>query len=142
MEKAERSIKGLGLFLLSITWCALQTVVGALFAFGLLPTSRAQRYRGMILIYHPYGFTFSLGTFAFVSNRVPHPRTIRGRMYGHYLQSLLYGPVFFFVVSCSQLFVRIPAVKARRAERDLAPSDVFADRQALRLAEKSGETQL
>ena len=142
MEKAKKALKGLGLFLLSITWCVLQTLVGALFAFGLLPTSRAQRYRGMVVIYHPYGFTFSLGTFAFISNRVDRPRTIRGRMYGHYLQSLAYGPIFFFVVSLSQIFVRIPAVKAHRAERDITPSDVFADRQALRFAEKSGEIEL
>ena len=139
MEKAKKIVIGFGLFLLSITWCVLQTVVGALFALGLMPVSRTQKYRGMILVYHPYGFTFSLGTFAFVSNRVPHPRTIRGRMYGHYLQSLVYGPLFFFVVSATQLFVRIPAVKALRAERDLIPNDVFVDRQAARFAAKAGE---
>lgn len=142
MEKAKKCLIGIGLFLLSITWCALQTVIGALFALGLLPTSRTQRYRGMVVIYHPYSFTFSLGTFAFVSNRVAHPRTIRGRMYGHYLQSLLYGPIFLFVVSLSELFVRIPSIRRYRAERDLSPTDVFADRQALRFAERFGEREI
>lgn len=134
-----KKVRGFGLFLLSITWCALQTVVGAFFSLWILPTSRTQRYRGMIVVYHPYSFTFSLGTFAFVSDRVPHSRTIRAEMYGHYLQSLVYGPLFFFVVSCSQLFVRIPVVKTHRAERGITPSDVFADRQAKRFAERSGE---
>jgi len=142
MENAKKRIIGIGLFLLSVTWCALQTVIGALFALGLLPTSRTQRYRGMVVIYHPYAFTFSLGTFAFVSNRVAYPRTIRAKMYGHYLQSLLYGPIFLFVVSLSELFVRIPAVRLYRAERDLAPTDVFADRQARRFAEKFGEREI
>ena len=139
MEKVKRGLIGFGLFLAAITWCVLQTVIGALLAFGLLPTSRAQRYRGMVVIYHPYAFTFSLGTFAFVSDRVERPRTIRSRMYGHYLQSLVYGPIYFFVVSLSQLFVRIPAVKSHRAERDLSPSDAFVERQALRFAENAGE---
>lgn len=139
MEKAKRTIIGFGLFLLSVTWCALQTVFGALLTLGLLPTSRTQFYRGMILVYHPYDFTFSLGTFAFVSDRVPYPRTIRGKMYGHYLQSLIYGPIFLFVCVFPALFVRIPSVARRRAERDLTPSDTFPCRQARRLAEKAGE---
>lgn len=139
MEKVRKGIIGFGLFLLSVTWCAVQTAIGALFALGLMPTSRTQKYRGMIVVYHPYGFTFSLGTFAFVSDRVAHSRTIRAEMYGHYLQSLLYGPIFLFVVPLTLLFVLIPAVKAHRAERDLTPSDVFAIRQARRLSEKSGE---
>ena len=139
MNKAKRSIKGCGLFLLSVTWCALQTVLGALLAVALLPSSRVQKYRGMIVVYHPFSFTFSLGTFAFVSDRAEDPRGVRGRMYGHYVQSLLYGPAFLFVISLSQLFVRIPSVRRRRAERDLAPEDVFAERQARGLAEKAGE---
>ena len=139
MEKLKRLGKSIGLFLLSVTWCALQTVIGALIAAVLLPTSRTQRYRGMVLLYHPYSFTFSLGTFAFVSDGVDRPREARGRMYGHYLQSLLYGPVFLFVVSLSQLIVRIPALRLRRAERDLAPEDQFFDRQAARFASRFGE---
>ena len=139
MEKAKKGVKGFGLFLLSVTWCALQTVIGALFALGLMPSSRTQRYRGMIVVYHSFGFTFSLGTFAFVSNRVPHPRTIRAELYGNYLQSLLYGPAFFFAVSLPRLFVRIPCVKMRRAERGISPTDLYADRQAKRFAEKAGE---
>jgi len=135
----KRVAKGCGLFLLSITWCALQTVIGALLALSLFPCARAQKYRGMIVIYHPFAFTFSLGTFAFVSDRVEAPREARGKMYGHYLQSLLYGPIFFFVVSLPQLFVRIPAIRRHRAERDLSPSDIFANRQAARLQARFGE---
>lgn len=139
MNKRERCIKGCGLFLLSITWCVWQTVVGALLALSLLPWSRGQKYRGMIVVYHPFTFTFSLGTFAFISNRTDTPREARGKMYGHYLQSLLYGPIFFFVVSLSQIFVRIPAIRRHRAERDLSPADIFVDRQAARLQARFGE---
>ena len=139
MKGAKKAVVGFGLFLAAITWCVLQTAVGCIFAFSLLPTSRVQRYRGMVVIYHPYRFTFSLGTFAFISDRVERPREARGKMYGHFLQSLLYGPAFLFVVLTAQLIVRIPSVRLRREERGLVPSDVFADKQAARLAAKAGE---
>ena len=139
MAKAKKTIKGVGLFLIAISWCAVQTVIGCLFALCLLPLSRVQRYRGMILVYHPFSRTFSLGTFAFVSNGVERPREITGKMYGHYLQSLLYGPVFFFIVSLPQLFVRIPSIKRRRAERGVTPDDLVAERQSARLAARLGE---
>ena len=133
MSKVGKTAKGCGLFLLSVTWCALQTVVGALLALCLLPVSRAQNYRGMIVMYHPLGATFSLGTFAFVSDGAEHPRDARGKMYGHYLQSLLYGPLFLFLVILPQLIVRIPPIKTHRAERGLTPNDLFPCRQAARL---------
>lgn len=140
MNGDRKTIKKAGLLLLAISWCALQTAVGVLLALCLLPFSRLQRYRGMIVVYHSFSRTFSLGTFAFVSNGVERPREIVGKMYGHYVQSLLYGPFFFFVVSLPLLFVRIPAVKLRRAERGISPTDLYADRQAKRFAQKAGET--
>ena len=139
MSKSKRFIKGCGLFLLSVSWCAAQTALCCIFALCLLPLSRVQKYRGMIVLYHPFPFTFSLGTFAFISNGADHPREARGRMYGHYLQSLFYGPAFLFLAIIPQLFVRIPAVRRRRAERGIAPTDIFADRQSHLLAERVGE---
>ena len=124
---------------LALTWCALQTLIGGVLAAVLFVKARFQYYRGMILVYHPFSFTFSLGTFAFVSDGVPHPRTIRGRMFGHFAQSLLYGPLFLFVVPISQLIVRIPLIKSYRAERGRSPESVFADRQAAELQAKFGE---
>lgn len=139
MRKLTRIGKGLGLLLLSVTWCALQTVVGAFLALCLFPTSRVQKYRGMIVVYHRFGGTFSLGTFAFISNGVHEPRKARGEMYGHYLQSLAYGPAFFFLVSLSQLYVRIPCVWRHRAERDLTTENIYWERDARRLAARAGE---
>ena len=138
MEKLKEIGKKVGSFLLAITWCAVQTVIGCLFALCLLPTSRVHRYRGVILVYHPYARTFSLGTFAFVSDRVPMPREARGRMHGYYLLSLICGPFLFFVLSLPQLFVRIPAVKRYRAERDLTERDIFAERKAEELEGRFG----
>ena len=139
MERLKLWGKRWGLFCIALTWCVLQTVIGGLFALCLLPTSRTQRYRGMIVLYHPLSFTFSLGTFAFVSDRADRPREARGRMYGHYLQSLLYGPFFLFLVSLSQLIVRFPALRHHREERGLMPEDWYFDRQAVMFAARFGE---
>ncbi len=139
MEKSKKVFKGILLFLLAVTWCVLQTVIGAVVALVVFPKARFQKYRGMVVVYHPYAFTFSLGTFAFVSEGAEHPRTARGRLYGHYVQSLIYGPLFLLVVCLPQLIVRTPLVKRYRAERDIRPEDLFADRQAARLQERVGE---
>ena len=139
MEKASKTIKGILLFLLSVTWCVLQTVIGALLALALLPRARFQKYRGMVVLYHPYSFTFSLGTFAFISEGAEHPRAVRGRLYGYYVQSLIFGPLFLFVDCLPQLVVRAPIVKRRRAERGIRPEDLCTDRQAARLQAKVGE---
>ena len=139
MSKVGNIIKGIGLFLLYVTWCALQTLIGALLALCLLSVSRTQVYRGMVVIYHPLGLTFSLGTFAFVSNGADDARDARGRMYGHYLQSLIYGPLFLFVVVLPQMIVRIPCIKKHREERGIGPTDLFVRRQARRLRLRAGE---
>lgn len=139
MEKAGKVCKGILLLLLAVSWCVMQTTVGTLIALILLPKARYQKYRGMIIVYHPYAFTFSLGTFAFVSDGVEHPRTIRGKMYGYYVQSLLLGPFFLFAVILPKLIVRIPPIKRYRAERDLIPEDIFPCRQAARLQSRYGE---
>ena len=132
-------LKGILLFLVSITWCISQTFVGAILALVLLPKSRVRKYRGMIVVYHPHSFTFSLGTFAFISDKSEFPRTAVGRAYGFYVQSLMYGPFFFLLVVLPRLIVRIPSIKRYRAERGLDPSDLFADRQAAQLQARFGE---
>ena len=139
MRKVTRILKGIGLFLLVITWCAVQTVIGALLTISLLPFSRVQRYRGMIVLYHPFRYTFSLGTFAFISDRTEDGLRVRGRMYGHFVQSCVCGPYFFFVVTFPQLIVRIPAIRKRRAERGISTSDLFSDKHAVRFAARFGE---
>ena len=132
-------LKGILLFLLAVSWCILQTVVGGVIALALFPKARFRRYRGMIAVYHPYSFTFSLGTFAFISEKSEFPRTVTSRVYGFYLLSLSYGPFYLFVVSLSQLFVRIPRIKRYREERGISPTDLFVDRQAACLQARFGE---
>ena len=121
------------LFFTYITWGIVQTILGALLTLFLLPRARVRIYCGMIVVYHKYSFTFSLGTFAFVSDRCEFPRKAVGRMYGFYVQSIFYGPLFLFAVILPQLIVRISPIKRYRAERGIAPTDLFSDRQAARL---------
>ena len=132
-------LKSMLLFLAAITWCALQTVVGGIMALVLLPNARFSRYRGMIIVYHPFSFTVALGTFAFISNRVEYPRTAAGRAYGFFVQSLILGPFYLFAVILPQLIVRIPFIKKYRAERGISPTDLFTDRQAAYLQARLGE---
>lgn len=132
-------LKGILLCIAALTWCVLQTVIGWMIALVLLPKARVLKYRGMIVIYHPYSFTFSLGTFAFISDRAEFPREATGKAYGFYLLSLVYGPFYIFVVTLSRLIVRIPRIKRYREERGIAPTDLFADRQAAALQARCGE---
>ena len=123
-------LKGILLFLLAVSWCILQTLVGGVIALVLLSKARFRKYRGMVAVYHPYSFTFSLGTFAFISEKAESPRTVTDKQYGFYLLSCVYGPFYLLVVSLAQLVVRIPRIKKYRAERGIEPTDLFADRQA------------
>ena len=134
-----KALKSILLFLIAVSWCILQTLVGGVMALVLLPHARIHKYRGMIIVYHPYAFTIALGTFAFVSERVELPRTIAGKSYGFFVQSLLYGPFFLFFVILPQLIVRIPRIAKYRAERGISPTDLFADRQAAYLQSRVGE---
>ena len=134
-----KAVKSILLFLISVSWCALQTLIGGVFALVLLPKARITKYRGMIIVYHPFGFTFSLGTFAFISDRVEQPRTIAGKSYGFFVQSLLYGPFFLLLIVLPRIFVRIPCIAEYRAERGILPTDLYTDRQAAYLQMRAGE---
>ena len=137
MKKTIRLCKSIGIFLLNVTWCALQTFVGALLAIALVFVSKVTKYRGMVVLYHRFRFTFSLGTFAFISNGAP--ATARSHLYGHFLQSCVLGPFYLFTVTLSQLIVRIPALKLHRLERGKTTEDCLAETTAASLAVRAGE---
>ena len=139
MRKAERFFKGIGLFLLNVTWCAPGTALGLVLALFLLPFSRAALYRGMIAVYHPCSFTLRLGAFAFISNRAVSPEKARGNAYGYYLASLAWGPLFLFVITVPGYIVRLPSVLRRRLERGLSPEDAYPVSFPARLAKRFGE---
>ena len=137
MNKTIRLCKSIGIFLLNVTWCALQTFVGALIAIALLFVSKVTKYRGMVILYHKFAFTFSLGTFAFISSGAP--AIARPHLYGHFLQSCVLGPFYLFTVTISQLIVRIPSLKRRRLERGKTTEDCLAETTAAALAARARE---
>ena len=139
MNKSVRVLKGIGIFLLSVSWCALQTLIGAVLFLVLLPGGRAARYRGMIVLYHRSALTFSLGVFAFISNKADGAGEARGHLFGHFVQSCIAGPFYLFFVTLPQLLVRIPALRRRRLERGKTPDDVYFERSARSLSAFFGE---
>ena len=139
MRKLLRVLKCVAIALLSVTWCVLQTLVGALCFLVFLPISSVATYRGTVSVYHKAKRSFSLGAFCFISDRAEGARGVRSHLYGHFLQSCLFGPFYFFIVLVPQLVVRIPAVKRRRAERGKGVDDIFAERNAAALATFFGE---
>lgn len=139
MNKTARIFQGIGIFLLSVTWCVLQTLVGALLFLFFLPGGRAARYRGVVTLYHRSSLTFSLGVFAFISNKGEGAGEARSHLYGHFVQSCIAGPFYLFFVTLPQLFVRIPSVRRRRLERGKTPDDTYFERGARRLAASFGE---
>ena len=139
MRRAERFFKGVGLFFLNVIWCAPSTAIGLLLAVFLFPFSSVAKYRGMIALYHPVGFTLRLGAFAFISNRVAAPEKARGIAYGFYLASCFWGPLFLFVITIPGFIIRIPFIERRRAERGLSRSDFYSERFSAKLAKRFGE---
>ena len=139
MNKSARIFQGIGIFLLSVSWCVLQTLIGALLFLVFLPGGRVARYRGMVTLYHRFSLTFSLGVFAFISNKGEGAGEARGHLFGHFVQSCIAGPFYLFFVTLPQLLVRIPALRRRRLERGKTPDDVYFERSARRLAASLGE---
>ena len=139
MEKFLRILKGAGLVLLAVTWCALQSLAGALLALAIIPFSRREIYRGMVTVYHRFSLSFSLGFFAFVSDSAEGAKGVRSHLYGHFLQSCILGPFYLFTVSLCQLIVRIPPLKRHRLERGKTVDDTIAERTAESLRTYFGE---
>ena len=139
MSTVLKLAKKIGLLLWNVTWCALQNVVGALISIPVLFVSKKTVYRGMLVFYHRFGFTFSVGAFAFISAASHGAGQARSHLYGHYLQSCICGPAYLFLVSIPQLFVRIPPLKRHRLERGKTEHDIFAEKTALSLSARFGE---
>jgi len=139
MEKFLRILKGVGLAVLAVTWCVLQSLAGALLTLALVPFSKREIYRGMVTVYHRFSFSFSLGFFAFVSHRADGAKGVRSHLYGHFLQSCILGPFFLFTVSLCQLIVRIPPLKRHRLERGKTVDDTIVEKTAETLARRFGE---
>jgi len=139
MRKLIRILKGAFIALLSLTWCVLQTFVGALLFLVVAPFSSVGIYRGTISVYHNAKTSFSLGVFCFISNRAEGARDARAHLYGHFLQSCVYGPFYLFTVVLSQLIVRIPPVRRRRLERGKDVKDTFFERNAAYFSMRAGE---
>lgn len=139
MKKTGRVLKEIGIFLLSVSWCALQSLIGAVVFLVLFYGGRATRYRGMVVLYHRASLTFSLGVFAFISNKGEGAGEARGHLFGHFVQSCIAGPFYLFFVTLPQLLVRIPALRRRRLERGKTPDDVYFERSARSLSAAFGE---
>ena len=139
MRKILHVLTTVGIVLLSLTWCIIQTLIGAIFFLVLLFGGRVTHYRGMVVTYHRIGISFSLGVFAFISNKAPGANKALGHLYGHFLQSCILGPFYLFTVVLSQLVVRIPFIMRRRLERGKTVDDTLAERTAAKLASSFGE---
>lgn len=139
MGKFFHVLKGIMIALLSVSWCALQTLVGAVLFLVFLHGGKVTTYRGMVVLYHRARFSFSLGVFCFISNKAENAGIVRSHMFGHFLQSCIFGPFYLFVVTLPQLVLRIPMVKRRRLERGKTPEDVLIERKAASLATLAGE---
>lgn len=93
-------MKKLSLFLLNITWCLPQNIVGLIFLIiNLLRGKIVGRYKGSFL-WDSDGSSVSLGYFRFVCN-YPHADLldkIHRHEYGHTLQSYILGPLYLILV--------------------------------------------
>lgn len=87
-------MKKIVFWLLNLTWCLPQNIIGfILFLFNLRKSRKT--YNGRIIVRWWYGGSVSLGAFIFVSS---YDKDLVRHEYGHTIQSLFLGVLYLFII--------------------------------------------
>lgn len=127
------------LALLNVTWAILQNIIAFFIFVFVAPSSVIGRYRGMITVYYKFKTTFCLGAFAFISTKGEGAEKERAHTYGHFIQSLILGPLYIFVIIIPLLVMRSKKATLRRAERLIPYDSIWQERSAIHHARFFGE---
>ena len=125
------------LFLLHLTWCGLQNLVGAVLCLCLL-SCRHTRYRMSFVTEWKRRDGLSLGAFLFVPmGTMKRDPALLHHEYGHTVQSFLLGPGYLPLVALpSMLWAKLPCFRRLRRERGISYYAVYPENWATRLGEK------
>lgn len=80
-------------------WCLFQNLIGYIFYKALNSRKRIlrSRYGKVNVVYLGKGYGYCLGKWIFVNPNSPDGNLLMHE-YGHYLQSLILGPLYMFVI--------------------------------------------
>ena len=113
--------------LIQCTWGLLQTLIGLGFFIALRKCPH-RMYRGCIETRWNHGGGLSLGLFIFTPlEGRKHADLIRVHEYGHCIQSLLLGPLMFFVGVISVTWANHPYFIRMRKEKKLPYTACFVE---------------
>lgn len=117
------------------TWGIGQTLIGL--GFFLANLHRPHKwYRGCIDTQWNHGGGLSLGLFIFTPpEERRHSQEIRVHEYGHAIQSLLLGPLMFFVGVISVSWANMPYFRRMRREKKIPYTACFVEAWASRWGE-------
>lgn len=123
---------------LQCTWGIPQTVAG-LAVFLVLAKRRHFIYRGSVATEWERGESLSLGLFIFVSSQASPQahRELCAHEYGHFVQSLVLGPLYLPVIALpSSLWCMMPVFERRRVRRGRSYYSFYTERWANAIAER------
>ena len=124
-------------FLCQCSWGAAQTLLGAVFWLLFCPGKRPVFWRGALVLCWKQRAGASLGLFLFLPEGLDGPgcpalfRAMRVHEYGHFLQSMLLGPLYLPLIALpSALWCFLPACVRLRERRKMSYYDFFPERWA------------
>lgn len=132
------SIKQLLFIILQCTWGFFQTLIGALF-FVRLVARKHYVYHGAIVTYWNMESSVSLGMFIYVSEgwKELERRKVVAHEYGHCVQSLVLGPLYFIVILLpSMLWCQLKVFERFRKRRNISYYDLGIEKSASDLGER------
>jgi len=132
--------KALMLWILHLTWCGLQNLVGAVLCLCLRHCPHT-RYRAAIVTQWRRRDGLSLGAFLFVPEGTPvqNPALLRHE-YGHTIQSFFLGPWYLLLIGLpSMIWAKLPCFRRLRRERGISYYAVYPENWATRLGDRFSE---
>jgi len=129
--------------IIQLTWGIIQNALGILL-FLILSIINIKRkrfyYHGAIASDWKFSFSMGLGMFIFFGHRnstTQDPKKVLVHEYGHTIQSIILGPLFFFVIAIpSTVWAFTPAFVKMRKEKNIKYTDVYCESWANKLGEK------
>ena len=120
-------------YLVQFTWGIIQNLVGLIGFLFFLPKARHDRFGNAVITYVETEKSFggiSLGIFIFVNGKKQDGwlHDTRIHEYGHTIQSLVLGPLYFFVIGFpSMIWCNFPPIVRYRKENDVSYYTIYCE---------------
>lgn len=120
--------------IIQLTWGIIQNILGILLfvILSIINIKRERRYyHGAIISRWKFGFSMGLGMFIFLGHAdkpVEYQNKVLVHEYGHTIQSIIIGPLFFFLVAIpSTVWAFTPCFVKKRKEGKASYFDLYCE---------------